>query len=352
MTDTFRIAFLGIDNPHGAGWRQLIETFSEIRITAIVPGFGGATRSLEEKYTSVARFETVEELIAYGEFDGALVCLPNDAAPHAVARLAEAGKHVLAEKPVGGSAADLDEMVEAVSRSGIAFQNGYMWRYDELATRLREMVQDDRFGKLISIEMMFVTSDVKRRDPEHYLFDPAVSTGGFFNWLGCHQLDLLPYITRQAVVGVTARTGAFGATPVEVEDGGAAILDLEGGGIATFVGGYWLPRWAGESRWSLRGSERWVHWDPAREGTSGVLEIHGPKPQWNAMDEVFSRPPDELPGYGGYRGAALVRDWLDAVRENRPCRNTAGSTKTTLELIDAIYESSRAGRRIECRIGP
>jgi predicted dehydrogenase len=228
-----------------------------------------------------------------------------------------------------------------------------MWRYDDGANRLREMVSDKRFGKLISVEMLYVTSDVKRRDPGHYLFDKQISTGGFFNWLACHYLDLLFYITQQAVVSVTARTGVFGGTETDVEDGGTAIFDLAGGGLATIIGGYWLPRWAGENHWCLRGTERWVHWDPAKPGTSGELEIHGPKPQWSAMDETLTLPPDETPGYGGSRGMALVRDWLDSAREpGKTCRNTPLAMRNALALVDAIEQSSREGRRIACRIEP
>ncbi|HSG72030.1 MAG TPA: Gfo/Idh/MocA family oxidoreductase [Planctomycetaceae bacterium] len=354
MTTPFRLAFLGIDNPHGAGWRQLLQNFGdELEITAIMPGLGGSTASLEERYARVPRFETVDELIDRGEFDGAVVCLPNHEAPSAIVKLAHAGKHVLVEKPGAGRASDVDPICAAVAKSGVAFQSGYMWRYDEGANRLREMVADKRFGKLISIEMLYVTSDVKRRDPGHYLFDKQISTGGFFNWLACHYLDLLLYITQQAVVGVTARTGVFGGTATDVEDGGTAIFDLDGGGLATIIGGYWLPRWAGENHWSLRGTERWVHWDPAKTGTSGELEIHGPKPQWSAMDETLTLPPDETPGYGGARGMALVRDWLDSARDpGKTCRNTPLAMRNALALIDAIEQSSCEGRRIACRIEP
>lgn len=354
MSEPFRIAFIGIDNPHGAGWRDLLLNFGDaVKITAIVPGFGGATTSLEERHADAARFDTVDELIAGGQFDGAIVCLANDVGPAAIARLAAAGKHVLSEKPVAGRADDVRQIVEAVEKSGVAYQNGYMWRYDELAGRLRDMIADGRFGKMISIETTYVTSDVNRRGPTHYLFDPDKSIGGFFNWLGCHHLDLLFYITGQAIVGVTSRVGKFGATDVEVEDGGVALLDLEDGGLCTLVGGYWLPRWAGESHWTFRGSARWVHWDPGRGGTDGILEIHGPQPQWYAMEETFTLPKDTTPGYGGRRGVALVQDWLDAARSGgRPCRNTPASTLATCQLIDTIYQASAEGRRIECRIGP
>lgn len=352
MAERVRLAFLGIDNPHGFSWRELLRQFSdEIEITALVPGFGGATASLEESLADLPRFETVDELIANGAFDAAVVCLPNDAGPAAVARLAEAGKHVLAEKPAAACADTFRPAAERLGEAEVAFQSGYMWRYDECADRLRQMVADGRFGKLISTEITFVTSDVRRRGPDHYLFDPNVSGAGFFNWLGCHQLDLIFYILQQPIVGVTARVGVFGGTDCQVEDGGTIVLDLADGSLVTFVGGYWLPRWAGESRWCIRGTERWVHWDPVRKGTAGVLEIHGPMPQWFAMEETFETTAEPCPGYGGHLGRAVIRDWLDAMaRPGSVCRNTPGSTQATLELLDAVYRSSREERRVECDI--
>lgn len=349
----FRLAFLGVDHPHGAGWRESLAQLSgEADIVALMPGFNGALTSLEERYAGVPRFESVERLIAWNQFDGAVVCLPNCEAPAAVAQLAEAGKHVLVEKPAAASAADFAPACDAVQRTGVAFQSGYLWRYDAGAERLRNMVRDGRFGQLISIEMGFVTSDVRRRGPQHYLFDPQTSGHGFFNWLACHWLDLLLFVTGQQVVGVTARVGTFGVTQTGVDDGGVAILDLSGGGIATFVGGYWLPRWTGESHWSLRGSERWVHWFPSTPGTGGVLEIHGPQPQFMAMDETFALPTNDTPGYGGARSVQLIRDWIASAQTNRtPCRNTPHSTLATLQLLDAIYAAAASGRRIECTIG-
>ena len=352
-TGPFRLAILGIDHPHGSGWRESIfQLAGEIDIVALVPRFGGATTSLEERLSSLPRFESVADLIGWGQFDGALVCLPNNESPQAIAALAAAGKHVLAEKPGAASAAEFAPALAAVEKASVAIQSGYLWRYDPCAERLRDMVAGGRFGKLISLEMTYVTSDVRRRGPDHYLFDPESSHRGFFNWLACHWLDLLLFITQQPVAGVTARVGTFGKVETGLEDGGAAILDLAGGSIATFVGGYWLPRWAGESHWTIRGSERWVHWHPSRPGTGGVLEIHGPQPQFMAMEETFTQPADPTPGYGGQRMLRLLRDWIaDARTRSKQCRNSAQSTQATLKLLDLIYQASQEGRRIECQLG-
>lgn len=344
----FRLAMLGVDHPHGAGWREsLAQLPDEIDVVAFVPRFGGATTSLEERYAHLPRLAAMDDLLRWGEFDGALVCLPNNESPSAMLALAQAGKHILAEKPAAASSEDFAPVAAAIDKAGVAFQSGYLWRYDELAERLRRMIREGQFGKLISVEMSYVTSDIRRRGPEHYLFDPALSGRGFFNWLACHWLDLLLYITDRPVTAVTARVGTFGVTETPVEDGGVAICDLEGGGLATFLGGYWLPRWAGESHWTIRGSERWVHWYPNRPGTGGALEIHGPQPQFLAMDETFSLPPDPTPGYGGQRMLRLLRDWVAVARGQRQaCRNTPQTTLDSLQILDSIYASSDRGERI------
>lgn len=351
MSDPFRIAVLGVDHPHGMGWREsLRQILDAAEITALVPAFDNGTTSLEQRYTELPRFETVEALLRDGGdlFDGALVCLPNNTGPEAVVQLAQGGKHILLEKPGAANAADARRMAEAVRTAGVAFQTGYMWRYEEGANRLRDMMADGSFGKLISLEMTWTTSDVFRRDPGHYLFNPKDSGPvGFFNWLGCHHLDLLSYVTEQSVTGVTARVGNFGGSPIDMEDGGSAILDLSGGGLATFTGGYWHPRWLNDIQWNLRGTQRWVHWDPGRTGTGGVLEIHGPQPQFMAMEETFELPPDDTPGYGGKAMIALLRDWVRSAHEGGDCRNTPESMVAVLEIIDRIYESSHAGRRVE-----
>src|SRR5688572_15507014 len=99
MTQPFRIAFIGVDHPHGSGWRDLLPNFgAELELVALVPGFGGALCSLEEKYAHLPRFTTVDELITFGEFDGAMVCLTNRDTPDVAIKLAEVGKHLLLEK--------------------------------------------------------------------------------------------------------------------------------------------------------------------------------------------------------------------------------------------------------------
>src|SRR5262245_59973371 len=139
--------------------------------------------SLEERYTDVPRFDTVGDLVARGRFDGAIVCLPNRETSSVLNRLAAAGKHLLSEKPCGSTAADFEPAAAAIRAAGVAFQTGYLWRYDSVADRVRAMIADGRFGRLISVEIDQFTSDVAHRGASHFLFDRDQSGRGFFNWL-------------------------------------------------------------------------------------------------------------------------------------------------------------------------
>jgi len=349
MSSPLKIAFVGVDNPHGAGWRDLLANIpSEARLSAVVPHFDDSITSLEEKYSDLPRYNTVGELIAHEQFDAAIVAVNNRNSVSVIEELAAAGKHLLAEKPVAGRTEDAERIKDAVDAAGVAFQTGYMWRYDDCANRLKRMIAEDRFGKLISMEAVYVTSDVNRRGPAHYLFDVNESYAGFFSWLACHHIDLLQYISGQTVQSVTSRVGNFSSTKVDVEDGGTAILDLASGAIATLIGGYWIPRWSGEVHWTIRGSKRWVHWNPNKPDTSGSLEIHGPQPQWYAMEETYDAPIDSTPGYGGGPGVALLEDWLSVIHGKSPaCRNTTESMLATVKVVDTIIQASDEGRRID-----
>ena len=78
MNLPLRIAFLGIDHPHGSGWRDMLANFDgEIEIAAFVPGFENQTASLEERYARIPRYDSVEALIEKADVDAALICLPN-----------------------------------------------------------------------------------------------------------------------------------------------------------------------------------------------------------------------------------------------------------------------------------
>ena len=97
-----------------------------------------------------------ESLLANPEVEAVYIPLPTGVRKEWVIRAAEAGKHVLCEKPCAVSAADLREMVACCELHGVRFMDGVMFMHDPRFSRLREMLDDgETFGEVRRISSVF-----------------------------------------------------------------------------------------------------------------------------------------------------------------------------------------------------
>lgn len=97
-----------------------------------------------------------EALLARQDIDAVYIPLPTGVRKPWVIRAAEAGKHVLVEKPLGANADDVREMIAACDRHGVQFMDGVMFMHGRRLQRLREVLDDtDRIGRIRRIASQF-----------------------------------------------------------------------------------------------------------------------------------------------------------------------------------------------------
>ena len=109
-----------------------------------------------------AALGSYEELIASPKVDAIYVPLPTGLRKEWVMRAAEAGKHVLCEKPCGGTVADVRELVDACQRNRVQFMDGVMFMHNPRLNRIRAALDDQNaFGDLkhITSHFSFFTKD-------------------------------------------------------------------------------------------------------------------------------------------------------------------------------------------------
>jgi predicted dehydrogenase len=87
-------------------------------------------------------FDSYEALLASDTVDAVYVPLPTGIRKAWLIRAAEAGKHVLSEKPVGATAGDVQEILAACRHSGVQFMDGVMFMHSRRLDRLREVLGD------------------------------------------------------------------------------------------------------------------------------------------------------------------------------------------------------------------
>jgi len=352
MGSTFRLAFVGVDHPHGWLYRESLRRMPEVEVVAFYARRADEATTLQEPYMSRPVYTSISRLLAEEAFDGVMVMLPNNEEPEACMAFAEAGKHIMAEKPVARNAHELKPLLDLVARKGIKVTVGYPWRFHPICHDIKERLREGLVGRVNTVDATMYASvigakDVPHRDPHHYLFNKDTSGGGFFNWLMVHWIDLLFFFLKDEVTSVAAIVDTDGPEPIDVEVGGTAVLTFSKGALANLHGGYYLPQ-GKESAFNIYGSEGWMHWSPQGDPE---LQVFTTSPRWQiAPERTIRYRVLKEGGYGGQYGIAMLRDWIEAIREDRPPVNSVNDAFRVLQVTDAIYEASSSGRKVRVRI--
>jgi predicted dehydrogenase len=173
-----------------------------------------------------------EDLVHDPDVDAVYVATPVSLhAPIAVAA-AEAGKHVLCEKPMALSVAECDRMIAAADAAGVKLGIAYYRHLYPIVLRMKALLADGVIGAPVVAQVnAFERFDPPADHPRAWFLDPEVAGGGPMFDFGCHRLEVLLNLLGPVagVEGVLTRA----AFTRRVEDTGAAVLRFSTGCLGT-----------------------------------------------------------------------------------------------------------------------
>lgn len=172
------------------------------------------------------------ELCDHPKVDVIAICTPSGEHAAQVITAAEAGKHLIVEKPMATRLADADEMVAACEAHRRLLAVAFQRRTQPLFRRLKTLLTDGRFGEPLMASLVLPY----QRDQAYYAAAPwrgtwAQDGGGVLMNQGIHLIDLLVWLLGDPVE-VQART-ATRLRPIETEDTAAVLMRFSGGALAT-----------------------------------------------------------------------------------------------------------------------
>jgi predicted dehydrogenase len=261
-------------------------------------------------------------------------------ADHCVA-LAAYGKHIVVEKPMALSMADADRMIAACDQAGVRLFVVKQNRYNKPVVKLREALEEGRFGKLVLGAVRVRWS----RDQRYYDQDAWRGTwafdGGVFANQASHHVDLLNWMMGD-FESVLARTSNALAR-IETEDTGAALIRFRNGALGI------IEATTATRPKDLEGSISIL-------GEGGTVEIGGfavnAIKTWSFAQELdsdrlvraeYSENPPNVYGFGHRKYFEHVRD---CIVNDRPALVDGAEGRKSLELIAAIYESAASGQEV------
>lgn len=346
MTD---IAFVFSTHPHIPHHTGTLALLDEVDTIHLCPIDSADPAPAAGALGSKARVTPLDDLLKDSKVESILLCARNDQTPDLLRRMVDAQKPVLFEKPGALHAADLRQIADLAHKHNVTLGSILPWRYHPVCQQLHSLLRDGTLGDLLAVEARMVTSQVRYRDPNHWLFNPATG-GGILSWLGIHYLDLLYFLLGRRVTRVTALAGHRNPERVKVEDAAMVALEYEGGVLGTFYAGYLLPGSAAgysgasyDNYLALRGYDGYTTYRiTATPDTYTLLSI-APGHETKGQEERRVELPSST-AYSGAHGLTFVRDFMEAARTHRPAPCPIDDLVHSLDVIEAALKASATGQ--------
>ncbi len=274
-------------------------------------------------------YGSYEELLADPEIEAVYNPLPNHLHVPVTIQAAEAGKHVLCEKPVAMTAAEAEKLIAVRDRTGVRIEEAFMVRFHPQWRRARELVREGRIGKLRAIQALFSYTNL---DPENIRNIADIGGGGIYD-IGCY-----PIVTSRFLFGDEPRRVVS-----LIERDPAMKTDRLASAILEFADG----------QASFTCSTQLIPYQRVQiMGTEGRIEVRIP----------FNAPPDEpcriMVDTGGALGDATAEPeefpivnqytlqgevFSEGLRTDTPPEFPIEDAVKNMRVIDAVFRSAESG---------
>ena len=329
----------------GLGHLSLLEILpgfgqaQHVKVTALVSGERDKARAVAAQYgvkeANLYDYANFDRLKDNPEVDIVYIVLPNAMHAEYTARAAQAGKHVLCEKPMATSVADAQRMVDACKQAGRKLMIAYRCQYEP---HHRALIAAARGGKHGPVRLIEAVNGQNNADNGQWRHNLAMSGGGSLPDVGLYCLNATRYITGEEPVEIRAsltrpkNDNRFR----EVEDLVSFSLQYPSGVMANCSSGYSFH----ESRWlrvHMPGAS--VSLDPAFSYSDIAMQTGHIVGKGNAVDRLQFPPHNQF--------AREMDHFAEALRAGVEPHTPGEEGLQDQKLIAAIYEAAEGGSPVK-----
>ena len=331
----------------------------------LVPRLVAVAGRTEEAVAEAARRYGVEEyatdwrnLVSNDEVELFDNSGPNNLHAEPTIAAAEAGKHVICEKPLARTADESYDVWQRVAAAGVKHMCGFNYRFVPAVRLAREMLEAGDLGDIYHFRGSYLQEwgDI---DDQVWRFERATADSGALGDLGAHVLDLARYLVGE-VKSVSGGTRTF-KEGRDVDDAFEAVVEFEGGAIGTVEASRFCPGRKNAFTWEINGSKGSLAFDLERLNELQV-NLKGSKPGERAQgfrDVLVSEADHPFWEHWWPHGHIIgwehsfvheIHHLLSAIAKDEdvaPHGATFEDGYRAAEICDAIVRSSESGRREE-----
>jgi len=342
----YRIGYLGLNHSHRDGYLKSLEQLP-VSVEAVYHPDEEYNPESSDRFESTRCYTDYHRLIERETLDAAWVTLPNRDTPDAVHAAIENGVDVFSEKPMARSAAELQDVANAAEGQDVDVCVGYLWRFHPMSLDLLNLADDGVVGDVKAVNARWFASnlDVRLADrPGDYLYDKDASGGGILQWLGCHWLDLIPWLLGgDSIVRVHANL-ASESPHTDIETNATIEFETESGVLGTLQAGY-LLREGYDTEISLYGSDGTTkshrRGPTTPDGKSELFIDTDATEEFQFPQRTIEYVDPEKKGYFGQIGMTYFETFLEGSSSKQyEHLATLEDAIKVLSVLDAIYRSN------------
>lgn len=307
---------------------------SNSELVAIASRRPGAAEETLAKYgpdqKQVRTYGQLETLLDDEEVQAVYLPLANQDHAEWALRAIEKGKHVLCEKPMALSVADIDAIETAARRYRVTVMEGFMYRFHPQHQRVRELIESGLFGEIRSIRASF---SFMMRPARMYRLADSIEKGGGALWdIGCYAVHSARQFVTTSPISVTAVSSYVGS--------GA---DISSSGVIDY------------------GSGKFIHFDFSFErarrceyeivGSKGGIKCHivwqlpGDIPVISWWTEDGKQCEERMPAADHFR--LEIEHFSDCVLNNQEPALSLDDARENCRILVAIMESAAHGQTVK-----
>ena len=326
-----------------------LDALPNARLIAVVDEDAERARALAGSYGAEASTD-LDGVLARPDVDVITVCVPSGRHAAIGVRAAQAGKHVVVEKPLEVTLQAADRLISAAGDAGVKLGVISQHRFDPGVRRMKELIESGRLGRLILGDAF-----VKWYRTQQY-YDSGdwrgtweLDGGGCLMNQGVHYVDLL-----QWMMGPVERIFARCRTAdhaIDVEDVATALLSFENGAVGVLEAS--TAVYPGmEERLEVTGTGGTL---VVESGTLRVCELkdeggetpaYGRKVGSGSEGAAGTSAAADPTAIAGDAHQAQLADFLEAIEQDRAPAVSGEDARRPLEVILGVYESARTGREV------
>jgi UDP-N-acetyl-2-amino-2-deoxyglucuronate dehydrogenase len=310
-----------------------------LRLTAVSDSVEERARAAGEEL-GVPWFANYADMLHKAECDVVTIATPSGMHSAQGIVAANAGKHVITEKPMAITLEQADALLAATDNAGVKLFVVKQNRLNPAVQLLKRAVDKGRFGRIYLVN----TTVRWQRPQEYYDAAPWRGTwefdGGAFMNQASHYVDLLQWLVGP-VESVMAKT-ATQARRIEAEDSGVAVVKFRSGALGVIeVNVLTHPRnWEGSI--TVIGEK-----GTAKIGGTAVNKVeHWVFAEYDDDDKVIDAAATNPPSVYGFGHEGYYRNVLAVLRGEAQPETDGRAGRKSLELILGIYESAKTGRDV------